>query len=153
MRGLSSRLSELKRVRTSSRRWKAQVLRLRSTTASSISIADPDGGETSDLKGAIFQRTVFFNAGEGLRAERKSAAADIRRMLVKPHSASTRSLSERTEQRQNQRRHPRPRAGYERGHAVEPPERDAYGRGLRLTITMVLRTVRQPERRVVCIRA
>ncbi len=51
---------------------------------------------------------------------------------------------------ENQRRHPRPRAGYERGHAVEPPERDAYGRADMADHHDGVRTaVRQPERGVV----
>ncbi|MGD7973461.1 plasmid mobilization relaxase MbeA [Escherichia coli] len=47
------------------------------TTKSSISIADPDGGRNIRLKGAIYEQS--FNAGEGLRAEIESAAADYRR--------------------------------------------------------------------------
>lgn len=47
------------------------------TTKSSISIADPDGGRNIRLKGAIYEQ--YFNAGEGLRAEIESAAADYRR--------------------------------------------------------------------------
>ncbi len=61
---------------SSLRRWKAQVLRSR-TTKSSISIADPDGGRNIRLKGAIYEQS--FNAGEGLRAEIESAAAEYRR--------------------------------------------------------------------------
>ncbi|MBJ4545275.1 relaxase/mobilization nuclease domain-containing protein, partial [Salmonella enterica subsp. enterica serovar Typhimurium] len=47
------------------------------TTKSSISIADPDGGRNIRLKGAIYEQS--FNAGEGLRAEIESAAAEYRR--------------------------------------------------------------------------
>jgi hypothetical protein len=47
------------------------------TTKNSISIADPDGGRNIRLKGAIYEQS--FNAGEGLRAEIESAAAEYRR--------------------------------------------------------------------------
>ncbi|MBE8345730.1 relaxase/mobilization nuclease domain-containing protein, partial [Leptospira interrogans serovar Pomona] len=41
------------------------------TTASSISLADPDGGRNIRLKGAIYEQS--FEAGDGLRAEIESA--------------------------------------------------------------------------------
>ncbi len=67
-----------------------------------------------------------LNAGEGLRAEIESAAAEYREMLKAAFSEHEKPPAERFERKgRESRRHPRLRAGYERGHAVEPPERDA----------------------------
>ncbi len=120
------------------------------TTKSSISIADPDGGRNIRLKGAIYEQS--FNAGEGLRAEIESAAAEYRRNAESRIQRAREVCQSGTERKreENQRRHPRPRAGYERGHAVEPPERDAYGRADMADHHDGVRTaVRQPERGVV----
>ena len=98
------------------------------TTKSSISIADPDGGRNIRLKGAIYEQS--FNAGEGLRAEIESAAAEYRRdaeSRIQRARAVCQSGTERKRQ-ENQRRHPRPRGGHERGHGEEPAERAAVGR-------------------------
>ena len=98
------------------------------TTRSSISIADPDGGRNIRLKGAIYEQS--FNAGEGLGAEIESAAAEYRRdaeSRIQRARAVCQSGTERKRE-ENQRRHPRPRAGHERGHGEEPPERAALGR-------------------------
>ena len=79
------------------------------TTKSSISIADPDGGRNIRLKGAIYEQS--FNAGEGLRAEIESAAADYRRdaeSRIQRARAVCQSGTERKRE-ENQRRHPRPR--------------------------------------------
>ncbi|MGH5146248.1 plasmid mobilization relaxase MbeA, partial [Klebsiella pneumoniae] len=120
------------------------------TTKSSISIADPDGGRNIRLKGAIYEQS--FNAGEGLRAEIESAAAEYRRNAESRIQRAREVCQSGTERKreENQRRHPRPRAGYERGHAVEPPERDAYGRADMADHHHGVRAaVRQPERGVV----
>ncbi|WP_017345648.1 plasmid mobilization relaxase MbeA [Pantoea sp. A4] len=98
------------------------------TTKSSISIADPDGGRNIRLKGAIYDAN--FSNGAGLRAEIESAAADYRRDAenrIQRARAVCKSGTER-KRAENQRRHQRPRAGYDRGHAVEPAERAADGR-------------------------
>lgn len=98
------------------------------TTRSSISIADPDGGRNIRLKGAIYEQS--FNAGEGLEAEIESAAAAYRRdaeSRIQRARAVCQSGTERKRE-ENQRRHPRPRAGHERGHGEEPAERAAIGR-------------------------
>ncbi|EBO4860812.1 nuclease [Salmonella enterica] len=98
------------------------------TTKSSISIADPDGGRNIRLKGAIYEQS--FNAGEGLGAEIESAAAAYRRdaeSRIQRARAVCQSGTERKRQ-ENQRRHPRPRAGHERGHGEEPAECAAHGR-------------------------
>ncbi|MBL3019338.1 nuclease, partial [Klebsiella pneumoniae] len=86
------------------------------TTKSSISIADPDGGRNIRLKGAIYEQS--FNAGEGLRAEIESAAAEYRRNAESRIQRAREVCQSGTERKreENQRRHPRPRAGYERGH-------------------------------------
>ena len=79
------------------------------TTKSSISIADPDGGRNIRLKGAIYEQS--FNAGEGLRAEIESAAAEYRRdaeSRIQRARAVCQSGTERKRE-ENQRRHPRPR--------------------------------------------
>ncbi|WP_444547301.1 plasmid mobilization relaxase MbeA [Pectobacterium versatile] len=94
------------------------------TTKSSISIADPDGGRNIRLKGAIYEQS--FNAGEGLRAEIESAAAEYRRdaeSRIQRARAVCQSGTERKRE-ENQRRHPRPRPGAVLSH--EPAyERDA----------------------------
>ncbi|EAN6855578.1 nuclease [Salmonella enterica subsp. enterica serovar Bareilly] len=98
------------------------------TTKSSLSIADPDGGRNIRLKGAIYEQS--FNAGEGLRAEIESAAAEYRRDAenrIQRARAVCQSGTERKRE-ENQRRHPRPRTGHERGHGEEQAERAASGR-------------------------
>lgn len=120
------------------------------TTKNSISIADPDGGRNIRLKGAIYEQS--FEAGDGLRAEIERAAA-VYRENAESRIQRAREVCQRgTELKsvENQRRHQRPRERYGRGHAVEPTERDAYGRadvadyhhGVRVA-------VRQPERSAV----
>ncbi|WP_431624011.1 plasmid mobilization relaxase MbeA [Enterobacter asburiae] len=97
-------------------------------TKGSISIADPEGGRNIRLKGALYEQS--FSAGEGLRAEIESAARAYR------DDAESRIQRARTvcqsgtdlKREANQRRHQRPREGYERGDAVEPPERVAANR-------------------------
>lgn len=94
------------------------------TTKSSISIADPDGGRNIRLKGAIYEQS--FNAGEGLRAEIESAAADYRRDAESRIQRAREVCQSGTERKreENQRRHPRPRPEAELSH--EPAhERDA----------------------------
>lgn len=94
------------------------------TTKSSISIADPDEGRNIRLKGAIYEQS--FNAGEGLRAEIESAAAEYRRDAESRIQRAREVCKSGTERKreENQRRHARPRP-----HAVlshEPAhERDA----------------------------
>lgn len=98
------------------------------TTKNSISIADPDGGRNIRLKGAIYEES--FNAGEGLGAAIEGAAAEYRRdaeSRIQRARAVCQSGTERKRE-ENQRRHQRPRTGYESGHAVEPAERASYGR-------------------------
>lgn len=79
------------------------------TTKSSISIADPDGGRNIRLKGAIYEQS--FNAGEGLRAEIESAAAEYRRDAESRIQRAREVCQSGTERKreENQRRHPRPR--------------------------------------------
>lgn len=100
------------------------------TTKSSISIADPDGGRNIRLKGAIYEQS--FNAGEGLRAEIESAAAEYRRdaeSRIQRARAVCQSGIERKRE-ENQRRHPRPRpeavlsheSAYERDAAHGQPD-------------------------------
>ena len=98
------------------------------TTKNSISIADPDGGRNIRLKGAIYEQS--FSAGEGLGAAIESAAAEYRRDAESRIQRAREVCKSGTERKreENQRRHQRPRAGYDRGDAVEPPERAAYGR-------------------------
>lgn len=95
------------------------------TTKSSISIADPDGGRNIRLKGAIYEQS--FNAGEGLRAAIESAEAEYRRdaeSRIQRARAVCQSGTERKRE-ENQRRHPRTRAEYERGDGEKPAERTA----------------------------
>lgn len=94
------------------------------TTKSSISIADPDGGRNIRLKGAIYEQS--FNAGEGIRAEIESAAADYRRDAESRIQRAREVCQSGTERKreENQRRHPRPRPEAVLSH--EPAhERDA----------------------------
>ena len=94
------------------------------TTKSSISIADPDGGRNIRLKGAIYEQS--FNAGEGLRAEIESAAAEYRRDAESRIQRAREVCQSGTERKreENQRRHPRPRPEAVLSH--EPAyERDA----------------------------
>ncbi len=94
------------------------------TTKNSISIAGPDGGRNIRLKGAIYEQS--FNAGEGLRAEIESAAADYRRDAESRIQRAREVCQSGTERKreENQRRHPRPRPEAVLSH--EPAhERDA----------------------------
>ncbi|KHE03578.1 DNA polymerase, partial [Citrobacter braakii] len=87
-------------------------------------IADPDGGRNIRLKGAIYEQS--FNAGEGLRAEIESAAADYRRDAESRIQRAREVCQSGTERKreENQRRHPRPRPEAVLSH--EPAnERDA----------------------------
>lgn len=97
------------------------------TTKSSISIADPDGGRNIRLKGAIYEQS--FNAGEGLRAEIESAAAEYRRDAESRVQRAREVCKSGTERKreENQRRHQRPRTGHDLGYAVEQAERAAHG--------------------------
>ncbi|EAT0843083.1 TPA: plasmid mobilization relaxase MbeA [Salmonella enterica subsp. enterica serovar Saintpaul] len=98
------------------------------TTKSSISIADPDGGRNIRLKGAIYEQS--FNAGEGLRAEIESAAAEYRRdaeSRLQRARAVCQSGTERKRE-ENQRRHQRPRNWSYQYHEFEPAKSAAYGR-------------------------
>ncbi|MBJ3206142.1 relaxase/mobilization nuclease domain-containing protein, partial [Salmonella enterica subsp. enterica serovar Give] len=85
-------------------------------TKSSISIADPDGGRNIRLKGAIYEQS--FNAGEGLRAEIESAAAEYRRDAESRIQRAREVCQSGTERKreENQRRHPRPRQEAVRCH-------------------------------------
>ena len=97
------------------------------TTKNSISIADPDGGRNIRLKGAIYEQS--FSAGEGLGKAIESAAAEYLRDAESRIQRAREVCKSGTERKreENQRRHQRPRAGYDRGDAVEPAERAAYG--------------------------
>ncbi|WP_102782013.1 plasmid mobilization relaxase MbeA [Escherichia coli] len=109
------------------------------TTKSSISIADPDGGRNIRLKGAIYEQS--FNAGEGLRAEIESAAADYRRDAESRIQRAREVCQSGTERKreENQRRHPRPRPeavlshepAYERDAAHGQPDVADHRPGLR----------------------
>lgn len=97
------------------------------TTKSSISIADPDGGRNIRLKGAIYEES--FNAGEGLRAEIESAAADYRRDVenrIQRARAVCKSGIERKRE-ENQRRHPRPRPETVLRHEPAHERHDPHG--------------------------
>lgn len=98
------------------------------TTKSSISIANPEGGQNIRLKGALYEQS--FNAGEGLRAEIESAAAgyraDAENRIQRARGVCQRGTELKREE--NQRRYSGPRDGYDRGHAVEQRERVAHGR-------------------------
>ncbi|EPV0754114.1 plasmid mobilization relaxase MbeA [Enterobacter hormaechei] len=109
------------------------------TTKSSISIADPDGGRNIRLKGAIYEQS--FNAGEGLRAEIESAAADYRRDAESRIQRAREVCQSGTERKreENQRRHPRPRPeavlshdpAYERNVAYGQPDVADHSPGFR----------------------
>lgn len=89
------------------------------TTKSSISIANPDGGQNIRLKGAIYEQS--FNAGEGFRAEIESAAAEYRRdaeSRIQRARTVCKSGTERKRE-ENQRRHQRPRPDHDSHHRVE----------------------------------
>ena len=111
------------------------------TTKSSISIADPDGGRNIRLKGAIYEQS--FNAGEGLRAEIESAAADYRRDAESRIQRAREVCQSGTERKreENQRRHPRPRPEavlsheptHERDAAYDQPDVADHSPGLRAT--------------------
>ena len=97
------------------------------TTKSSISIADPDGGRNIRLKGAIYEQS--FNAGEGLRAEIESAAAEYRRdaeSRIQRARAVCKSGTERKRE-ENQRRHARPRPEAVLRHEPAHERHGAYG--------------------------
>lgn len=98
------------------------------TTKSSISIADPDGGQNIRLKGAIYEQS--FNAGSGLRAEIEGAARTYLRHAESRIQRARGVCKAGTERKReaNQQRYPRPREGYDRSHAVEQTERIADGR-------------------------
>ncbi len=96
-------------------------------TKSSISIADPDGGRNIRLKGAIYEQS--FNAGEGLRAEIESAAADYRRdaeSRIQRAREVCKSGAERKRE-ENQRRHPRPRPETVLSHEPAHERHGAHG--------------------------
>lgn len=117
------------------------------TTKNSISIADPDGGRNIRLKGAIYEES--FNAGEGFRAAIEGAAAEYRRDAESriQRARAVCQIGTERKREENQRRHQCPREGYERGHAVEPAERAAYGRpDVADPHDGVRAAVRQPER-------
>ncbi|EQA2895861.1 plasmid mobilization relaxase MbeA [Enterobacter hormaechei] len=97
------------------------------TTKSSISIADPDGGRNIRLKGAIYEQS--FNAGEGLRAEIESAAADYRRDAESRIQRAREVCQSGTERKreENQRRHPRPRPEAVLIHEPAHERHGAYG--------------------------
>lgn len=97
-------------------------------TKSSISIADPDGGRNIRLKGALYEQS--FSAGEGPGAEIERAAADYRRDAESRIQRAREVCKRGTELKReaNQRCYKRPREGYARGDAVEPPERAADNR-------------------------
>ena len=97
------------------------------TTKSSISIADPDGGRNIRLKGVIYEQS--FNAGEGLRAEIESAAADYRRDAESRIQRAREVCQSGTERKreENQRRHPRPRPEAVLSHESAHKRDAAYG--------------------------
>ena len=97
------------------------------TTKSSISIADPDGGRNIRLKGAIYEQS--FNAGEGLRAEIESAAADYRRdaesRIQRAREVCQSGIERKREE--NQSRHPRPRPEAVLSHEPAHERHGAHG--------------------------
>lgn len=97
------------------------------TTKSSISIADPDGGRNIRLKGAIYEQS--FNAGEGLRAEIESAAAEYRRDAESRIQRAREICKSGTERKreENQRRHPRPRPDTVLSHEPAHERHGAHG--------------------------
>ncbi|MFV4769241.1 plasmid mobilization relaxase MbeA [Citrobacter portucalensis] len=97
------------------------------TTKSSISIADPDGGQNIRLRGAIYEQS--FNAGTGLRAEIERAAAAYRRdaeSRVQRARAVCKAGTERKREA-NQLRHQRPQRDDKERSRVEH-ERSAESR-------------------------
>ncbi|MGY0147821.1 plasmid mobilization relaxase MbeA [Edwardsiella tarda] len=96
-------------------------------TKSSISIADPDGGRNIRLKGAIYEQS--FSAGEGLRAEIESAAADYRRdaesRIQRAREVCQSGIERKREE--NQRRYPRPRPEVVLSHESAHERDVAYG--------------------------
>ncbi len=97
------------------------------TTKCSISIADPEGGRNIRLKGAIYEQS--FNAGEGLRAEIESSAADYRRDAESRLQRAREVCQSGTERKreENQRRHPRPRPEAVLSHEPAHERHGAYG--------------------------
>lgn len=97
------------------------------TTKSSISIANPDGGQNIRLKGALYEQS--FNAGEGTRAEIEGAAAryraDAENRIQRARSVCQAGTERKREE--NQRRHPRPRTEHEPRHRTDH-ERNAADR-------------------------
>ncbi|WP_426097940.1 plasmid mobilization relaxase MbeA [Hafnia paralvei] len=131
------------------------------TTKSSISIADPDGGRNIRLKGAIYEQS--FNAGEGLRAEIESAAADYRRDAESRIQRAREVCQSGTERKreENQRRHPRPRpeavlsheSAHERDGAHGQPDVADHRAGLRTVDSRQLRhpvVAGKPDTRQLC---
>ncbi len=87
----------LKRVRTSPRRWKAQVLRSCAPQRAASGRRRPGRRANIRLKGELEPYEQSFNAGEGLRAEIESAA-EYWRMLkaaFSEHEKSVRAELER----------------------------------------------------------
>ena len=84
-----------------------------STTKSSISIADPEGGRNIRLKGALYEQS--FNAGEGLRAEIERAAAtyraDAESRIQRARSVCKSGAERKREENQRRYQRPRPAAG------------------------------------------
>lgn len=97
------------------------------TTKSSISIANPDGGQNIRLKGALYEQS--FNAGEGFRAEIESAAAVYRRDAENRVQRARAVCHRGTElkREENQRRYQRPRTGDGISHQPDR-EKDAENR-------------------------
>lgn len=97
------------------------------TTKNSISLADPDGGRNIRLKGAIYEQS--FNAGEGLRAEIESAAAEYRRDAESRLQRARAVCQSGTERKRetNQRRHARPRPDAVLGHGPAHEGHGAHG--------------------------
>lgn len=97
------------------------------TTKSSISIADPDGGRNIRLKGAIYEQS--FNAGEGLRAEIESAAAEYRRDAENriQRARAVCQIGTERKREENQRRHPRPRPEAVLSHEPAHERHGAHG--------------------------
>lgn len=116
-------------------------------TKSSISLADPDGGRNIRLKGALYEQS--FHGLEGLRGEISRAAENYRRDAESriQRARSVCQAGTDLKRGENQRRHQRPREGYERSHAVEPAERAAHGRAdVADDYDSVRAAVREPER-------
>ncbi|WP_424221466.1 plasmid mobilization relaxase MbeA [Buttiauxella gaviniae] len=114
-RGLLSLASsgELKTRQDVTEALEASGFKVVRTTKNSISIADPDGGRNIRLKGAIYEQS--FNAGEGLRAEIESAAAEYRRdaesRIQRARSVCKSGADRKREENQRRYQRPRPAAG------------------------------------------